>query len=151
MNGRATLGDQSWLHRVSLCDAAWEPRERSVNGAMVGFLVAIGVTSTFIFALSRRMERRRAGWGSSRRAIGSPDDGGLSSRNDSWSFASWFGGSETFSSGHNSNSCGDNGASGSWDSGGGVVPTAVAAGMAAAAPTEHPANLGREAVLFDLA
>jgi len=95
-----------------------------VNGAMVGFLVAVGVTSTFIFALSRRMERRRAGWGSSRRAIGSPDDGGLSSRSDSWSFASWFGGSETFggehhSSGHNSNSCGDSGASGSCDSGGG--------------------------------
>jgi hypothetical protein len=95
-----------------------------VNGAMVGFLVAIGVTSTFIFALSRRMERRRVGWGSSRRAIGTPDDGGLSSRSDSWSFASWFGGSETFggehhSSGHNSNSCGESGASGSWDSGGG--------------------------------
>src|SRR5215472_14318881 len=46
MNGRATLGDQSWLHRVILCDAAWEPWERSVNGAMVGFLVAVGVTST---------------------------------------------------------------------------------------------------------
>ena len=97
-----------------------------MNGAMVGFLVAVGVTSTFIFALSKRMERRRAGWGSSRRPIGSADDGGLSSRSDSWSFASLFGSSEIFgpehhSSGHHNDSCGawDSGTSGDGGSGSG--------------------------------
>ena len=97
-----------------------------MNGAMVGFLVAVGVTSTFIFALSKRMERRRAGWGSSRRPIGSADDGGLSSRSDTWSFASLFGSSEIFgpehhSSGHHNDSCGawDSGTSGDGGSGSG--------------------------------
>jgi hypothetical protein len=96
-----------------------------MNGALVGFLVAVGAMSTFIFALSRRLEKRRAGWGPSRRRIVPSDgDGGLSSGSDSWSFASWFGGSETFSSGHSGHdgascSTSGSGAGGSWDSGGG--------------------------------
>lgn len=98
-----------------------------MNGAMVGFLIAVGVVSTFIFALSRRMERRRAGWGSRRRPIvSSSGDGGLASSNDTWSFSAWFSGSETISSehhgsGHHGDSCSawDSGASSSWDSGGG--------------------------------
>lgn len=98
-----------------------------MNGAMVGFLVAVGAVSAFIFALSRRLEKRRAGWGSSRRTVVSSDgDGGLSASSDPWSFASWIGRSETFEpghhgSGHHSDSCNawDSGASGSWDSSGG--------------------------------
>src|SRR5262245_7466040 len=97
-----------------------------MNGAMVAFLVAVGAVSAFIFTLSRRMERRRAGWGSLRRPIVSSGDGGLSSSSDTWSFASWFGGSETFDSGHHSSghhgdgcSAWDSGATGSWDSGSG--------------------------------
>ena len=92
-----------------------------MNGAMVGFLVAVGAMSAFIFALSRRMEKRRAGWGSSRRSVVSSDgDGGLASSSDSWSLASWFGGSESsghHGSSHHSCDASDSGASGSWDGG----------------------------------
>jgi len=98
-----------------------------MNGAMVGgFLVALGVVSTFIFALSRRLQRRRAGWGSQRRPVASSHgDSGLSASSDGWSFAGWFSGSGTFEpghrgSGHHGDSCGvsDSGASGGWDGGG---------------------------------
>jgi hypothetical protein len=98
-----------------------------MNGALVGFLVAVGGMSAFIFALSSRMERRRAGWGSQRRRVVPSDgDGGLSSNSDTWSFSSWFSGTESFSSEHHGSSqhgdsCNawDRGAGGSWDSGGG--------------------------------
>jgi len=98
-----------------------------MNGALMVFLVAVGGMSAFIFALSRRLERRRDGWGSPRRAIVPSDgDGGLSASSDTWSISTWFSGTETFSpeqhgSNHHGDSCnaGDSGASGSWDSGGG--------------------------------
>jgi hypothetical protein len=97
-----------------------------MSAAMVGCLVAVGVVSTFIFAVSRRMERRRAGWGSQRRPIASShDDGGLGASSDGWSFAGWFSGAKTIEpghhgSGHHSDGCtvSDSGASGGWDSGG---------------------------------
>jgi hypothetical protein len=95
--------------------------------AMLVFVVAVGAMSAFIFALSRRMERRRAGWGRSRRSLVPSDGtGGLAPNIDGWAYASWPGGSETFSSehhssGHHIDGCNawEGGASGSSDNGGG--------------------------------
>jgi len=107
-------------------------REKLMNGAMVvGFLVAVGAVSTFIFAKSRRLERKQAGRGSQRRPVASSHgDRGLAASSDGWRFASWFSGSGSSEpghhvSGHHGDSCGvsDSGASGGWagggDSGGG--------------------------------
>jgi len=91
------------------------------------FLVAVGGISAFLFALMKRLERRHAAWGSTRRSfVSSGDDGGLSSSSDTWSLAGWFAGPGTsdpihHGSSHHGDSCnvGESGASDSWDSGGG--------------------------------
>jgi hypothetical protein len=117
MNGAATNDDQSWPHGVSLCDAQKRLGMQLMNGAIMVFLVVVGGVSAFIFALSRRLEKRRAGWGPHRRSIaGSVDDDGPSTSRDNLGFASWF---SAYDPGQHGDSCAvpDGGASGSSDSG----------------------------------
>jgi hypothetical protein len=95
--------------------------------AVLVFMVAVGAMSAFIFALSRRMERRPAGWGRSRCSlVPSDSDGGVTSNTDSAAVASSSGLSDTFGSdhhgsGHYGDGCNawDGGAVASSDAGGG--------------------------------
>ena len=133
MNGGTTDGDESWPERVGLCVAQSRLLEGSFEEMAIercddDFLWGtVVVVSAFIFVLSKRMGRRRAGWGPSRVPIVcSSADGGLSASSEGFGVASWFSGSDAFeprrhTSTHQGDSCSawDGGVGGSWDSGGG--------------------------------